>query len=688
MTEHEGIDGPVLGSDAEADAYVSTEADGGYGDYEDPAALAGIPEVREAPAVPQVIVDGPPTLDTLRKMVARVWGFDELRPFQAEAMTAALEDRDALVVLATGGGKSLCYQAPALVREGLTVVVSPLISLMKDQIDGLVANGVPAAMLSSAQDGYEKNRVRELLAQGALKLLFCAPERLLMPGFFEELEDYGLSAIVIDEAHCISHWGHDFRPEYRQIGELRRGRVDLPCQAFTATATPEVQADIVAQLGLQEPAQLVGSFDRPNLTYRFLPRSDLLSQTLAVVRRHPGGAGIVYCLRRKDVDKLATELAAEGVPCVPYHAGLGADVRRQNQELFLSERVQVVVATVAFGMGIDRPDVRFVVHASLPKGLEQFSQETGRAGRDGLASECAMFYSASDYYGWKSLMERSAAEAVAEGPDGRGGDPGGDLEQSIARLGRMLSFATGAVCRHRFLVEHFGQEFEGTGSKGEDGGCGACDVCLGELPSVADSQTLAQKILSCVVRCDQRYGAGHVADVLRGASTERLRQVGHDKLTTYGLLKEHTAREIRHWIEQLVGLDHLGVAPGPYPTLHLTQSGVAVMKGDAEITLFSLPHKTGSGRSKSKKSLAQVAAEEGAPPPDEALFEKLRGLRRKLASERGVPPYVIFNDRTLSLMASFKPANETELLAVKGVGEKKAADLGATFLEAIAAHVA
>ena len=643
------------------------------------------PAQAPAPATPALLTDDSIDLGPLHEIVRRVWGFDELRPFQAEAMSAALEGRDALVVLATGGGKSLCYQAPAVLREGLTVVVSPLISLMKDQLDGLLANGVAAAMLSSAQDGYEKHRVRDMLAARELKLLFCAPERLLMPGFFEELEDYGLAALVIDEAHCISHWGHDFRPEYRQIGELRRGRVDLPCQAFTATATPEVQADIAAQLGLQDPRLLVGNFDRPNLSYRFLPRSDVLSQTLAVIRRHPGGAGIVYCLRRKDVDKLSAEIAAEGIACVPYHAGLAPEVRKQNQELFLSERVQVVVATVAFGMGIDRPDVRFVVHASLPKGLEQFSQETGRAGRDGLASECVMLYSASDFYGWRSLMERSAKEAIAEGAPG---DPGGDLEQSIERLSRMLGFATGAVCRHRFLVEHFGQAYEGAPGSSAEGSCGACDVCLGELPTVADSQTLAQKILSCVVRCEQRYGAAHIADVLRGAETERLRLAGHDQLTTYGLLKDHTAREIRHWIEQLVGLDHLGVAPGPYPTLHLTQSGVGVMKAESEITLFSLPHKTGLSRGgrKARKSLAQVAAEEGVPPPDEALFEKLRGLRRKLASERGVPPYVIFNDRTLSLMASLKPASEAELLAVKGVGEKKAADLGATFLAAIAAH--
>jgi len=608
-----------------------------------------------------------PGLDELRAVVGRIWGFDELRPLQAEAMTSALAGRDALVVLATGAGKSLCYQAPALVRPGLTVVVSPLISLMKDQIDGLVANGVPAAMLTSAQDGYEKSVVFDRLAAGELKLLFVAPERLAMPGFFDQLGERGLSALVIDEAHCISHWGHDFRPEYRQIGELRARRPDLLVQAYTATATPQVCADIVEQLGLVDPCLLVGGFDRPNLTYRFLPRSDLLSQTLGVIRRHHtgtgGGAGIVYCLRRKDVEKLARELAAEGVSCLPYHAGMTPKTRKDHQERFLSESVQVIVATVAFGMGIDRPDVRFVVHGSLPKGVEQFSQETGRAGRDGLASECVMFYSGSDYAGWRSLAERSETS---------------DLEGQIRRLGQMFGFATSATCRHRFLVEHFGQSFE----EPEGAGCGACDVCLGELPIVEESQVVAQKILSCVVRCRQCYGAGHVSDVLRGADTDRIRRAGHHELSTYGLLKEHSAREIRHWIEQLVGLDHLRVAEGRYPTLFLSEAGVEVMKAERPITLFASVKPASSARK--RRSLAELAAEEGAPPVDAALFEELRELRRKLASERGVPPYVIFNDRTLSLLASYKPRTPEQFLAIKGVGEKKAKDLGALFLAAIA----
>jgi ATP-dependent DNA helicase RecQ len=638
-------------------------------------------------------------LGRLKEVIGRVWGYSELRPLQGEAMLAALEGRDALVVMPTGGGKSLCYQAPALLREGLTVVISPLISLMQDQIAGLVDNGIGAAMLSSAQDGQEKRVVWSMLGSKGLRLLFVAPERALQPGFFDELAGHGLAAIVVDEAHCISHWGHDFRPEYRRIGELRRGRdgaagLDVPVHAFTATATPQVQRDIALQLGLRDPLLLVGGFDRPNLTYRFLPRSDVVEQTLAVIRRHPGEAGIVYCLRRADVDSLAPELARAGVRCLPYHAGLDAASRKRNQERFLAEEIEVIVATVAFGMGIDRPDVRFVVHASLPKGVEQFAQETGRAGRDGLPAECVMLSSGADYHGWRLLQERSTAEAQANGVEV---DPRA-LERSMERLAEMYGFAAGAVCRHKFLVEHFGESW------GERGGCGACDVCLGELAATPDSQRVAQMILSCVVRCDQRYGATHVADVLRGAATERVVSAGHDQLTTFALLKSRSAREIRHWIEQLVGLDHLRTAPGRYPTLSMTPTGVEVMKALRPVTLFELPAPPRAARRASRaldpatlarlRSLAGAAERTGrgagSPAADEvpfdpALFDRLRALRRRLAHERGVPPYVIFGDRTLQELAVVKPTTLEGLRGIRGIGEIKLRDLGPAFVDEIRA---
>ena len=624
---------------------------------------------------------GPEALAQLRALVLRVWGYAELRPHQAEAMLASLAGRDSLVVLATGGGKSLCYQAPALLRDGLTCVISPLISLMQDQVAGLVESGVPAVMLTSAQDFTQKRAAAEKLASGEVKLLFVAPERLVMPGFFDELAKYGLAALVIDEAHCISHWGHDFRPEYRRIGELRALRPDVPMHAFTATATPQVRRDIAAQLGLRTPVELVGGFDRPNLTYRFLPRGDSAAQVLGVIRRHAGEAGIVYCLRRSDVDSLSAALARAGVRCLPYHAGLDGATRARNQDRFLAESVDVIVATVAFGMGIDRPDVRFVVHASLPKGVEQFAQETGRAGRDGLPSECVMLYAGADYYGWRSLTERSAQESAAAGAPV---DPE-EQARALARLGEMYGFATSAVCRHQFLVEHFGQIW--APPEGASDGCGACDVCLRELSVHADSPRTAQMILSCVARCGQRWGAQHIADVLRGGDTERIRAAGHDKLSTFALMKSQNTREIRHWIDQLVAIGHLLVADGQFPTLALSESGVEAMHARVPVTLFALP--ITPAKPKRSRSGASATASDGAPPEfDDALFQRLRALRRRLAAERGVPPYLIFGDRTLQELAAAKPTRVEQLRGIRGIGEVKLRDLGAVFAAEIAAAVA
>ncbi|MBL8839930.1 MAG: DNA helicase RecQ [Planctomycetes bacterium] len=614
----------------------------------------------------------------LAATVQRIWGYPTLRPLQAEAMVASLQGRDAVVVLATGGGKSLCYQAPALLRSGVTAVVSPLISLMKDQIDGLRESGVAAGMLTSAQTPDERRLVRQQLREGQLKLLYVAPERLVLDGFVGELLGSGLAALVVDEAHCISHWGHDFRPEYRQLGQLRRDHPEIPIQAFTATATPGVRADIVRQLGLREPALLVGSCDRPNLTYRFQPRGELLAQVLAVIKRHPDQAGIVYALRRKDVEEHAAALQRAGVKALPYHAGLDPETRHRNQEQFLNEEVDVVVATVAFGMGIDRADVRYVVHANLPKGIEQYMQESGRAGRDGLPAECVLLYAASDWHSWKNLLERSSREGE--------GSPE-DVAAAVKRIGQMLAFASGAQCRHRFLVEHFGETWSGgaaaAGSAGA-GGCGACDVCLGELAALPDATVTAQKILSCVARCEQRFGSGHVADVLRGADSERLRQHGHDQLSTFGLLKEQSSREIRHCIDQLVAQGHLVVAEGDYPTLALGPTAREVLRGQREVALFALPKlaKTSRGRA----SIARLAADDEALAVDDALFEALRKLRRELAHARGVPPYVIFNDRTLAELAARKPTTPEQFRACKGVGDKKAADLGPAFLAAIRSH--
>ena len=616
-------------------------------------------------------------LAAVGEIVRRTFGFPSLRPLQERAIAAALEGRDLLLVLPTGGGKSLCYQVPALMRAGLTVVVSPLISLMHDQVRALRGHGVAAGMLASSQGPEERREVETALERRELKLLYVAPERLMLEGFLPRLERLGLAGLAIDEAHCISHWGHDFRPEYRMLGELRRRFGALPLQAYTATATPPVRDDIVRALGLREPEVLVGSFDRPNLVYRVLPRRDLVSQVLAVIARHPGEAGIVYCLRRSDTERLCADLAARGVRCAAYHAGLDGAQRARVQAAFQDEDLDVVVATVAFGMGIDRSDVRFVVHASLPKGIEQYSQETGRAGRDGLPAECVLFYGGADFHGWKNLIEGSAREAERNGVE----DARADVDNALERLSHLWNLATGARCRHRALCAYFGEEAGGPAAS--EPGCGACDVCLGEIETVADSLVVAQKILSCVVRCGQRFGAAHLCDVLRGAETAKVRQLGHDRLSTYGLLAEHPARAVRAWIDQLVGQGHLRAADGEYPTLYLSPSGLEVMRAQRPVTLY-LPADPKSKRPARQSAARAAALEEGGPAPDEALYERLRAFRRALAKERGVPPYVVFNDRTLALLAAHRPATVEQFRAIKGVGDKKAADLGPLFLAEIA----
>ncbi len=618
------------------------------------------------------------TDEALRRVRAAVkarFGFDGLRPLQEEAIACVLAGRDALVVLPTGGGKSLCYQAPALVLPGVTLVVSPLISLMQDQVAGLLEDGVPAAALTSALDRERRRDIEARLERGELKLLYCSPERLVGDGFLARLERWNIVRLAIDEAHCISHWGHDFRPEYRMIGELRRARPDLPVIALTATATPRVREDVAAQLGLKDPAILVGGFDRPNLRYRVKPRGDILQQVLEVVARHANRAGIVYVQRRADADDLAARLAERGVRAAAYHAGMDPGARESTQASFLAEELDLVVATVAFGMGIDRSDVRFVVHASLPKGVEQYSQETGRAGRDGDPAECVMYYGGADFHGWKNLIVASAKEALAAGVDGAMED----VDDALERLSDMWRFATGATCRHKSLCEHFGQAFAVP-----PGGCGACDVCLGELSVEPESRILAQKILSCVVRCEQRFGAAHVCDVLRGASTERVRRHAHDRLSTFGLLKDHPAPKVRNWIDQLVGHGHLRTTEGEYPTLVLTRSGAEVLKGGLDVVLHAPAEAPSRARRKPSEAGAVAGDEVELSGADAALFERLRALRRDLARERGVPPYLIFNDKTLREMARMRPLDDAALLAVKGVGEAKARDLGPAFLAAIA----
>src|ERR1700684_582737 len=537
-------------------------------------------------------------------VLRRFWGFESLRPLQLEAIAAGLERRDSLVVMPTGGGKSLCYQVPPAVDGRTDVVVSPPIALMKDQVDALRLSGYPAAAIHSGIDLAEMRQVEREIAAGHHHLIFVAPERLLTPRFLELAARLKVGSFAIDEAHCISQWGHDFRPEYRKLAELKTHFPHASLHAYTATATERVRGDIVEQLGLRDPAVLVGSFDRPNLLYRVRPKLDVNAQIAETIRRHKDEASIVYSISRNDTERIAAYLVSEGVGAAAYHAGMGADERRRTQDRFAAEEIDVVVATVAFGMGIDRSDIRCVIHAAIPKSIESYQQETGRAGRDGLPAECVLFYSAADAIRWRSLMERSAEES---------GTAPEVVESGMELLEEMRRFATVVRCRHASLSAYFGETYQGAN-------CGACDFCLDEVEGVADSTVLAQKVLSCVARVEQRFGVEHVVDVLSGASSERVRRLGHEKLSTYGLLRDVPRKTLTNLVYQLVDAGLLERTPGDRPMLKLNALSWEVMHGQRAVTLL---------QAKASRSRRTRIEEISWRDVDEALFEALRKLRRE-----------------------------------------------------------
>jgi ATP-dependent DNA helicase RecQ len=608
----------------------------------------------------------------LKKIIQRHWGFPSFRPLQEQAMQAVLEGRDSVVVLPTGGGKSLCYQAPAVLRGGTTVVLSPLIALMKDQVDSLHECGIlEAVQLDSSQSSAEQWAAWEQLRAGKIKLLFLSPEKLVLSDLYQLLGDIGVKTFAIDEAHCISHWGHDFRPEYRQLGRIKELFPDAAVHAYTATATERVRADIVQQLGLREAVVLVGNFDRSNLNYRVLPRHDLIKQVLEVIERHPREAGIVYCITRRDVDELTATLQQHGLNARGYHAGLSGEERSATQEAFAAEKCDLIVATVAFGMGIDRSNIRFVLHTGMPKSIEHYQQETGRAGRDGLEAECVLLHSGADFVSWKYLIEKSARE-------------GGASEQYVASSMKHLSdmdrYARGAICRHRALVEYFGQTYT-------QPSCSACDMCLGDNEPVADAVVIAQKILSCVARVQERFGIGHVIDVLRGSESEKIRKFGHEKVSTYGILQDKNKDDVRDWIYQLISQQvlrqHDLILPSgdKVPLLGLTEGSWEVMRGQREVRLVQLVRRKKGERA--ERSRADTVSWEGV---DRELFEILRGTRTKLAEERGVPPYIVFNDSTLRELARVRPSSLERMRYISGIGDAKLRDYGERFLQLIRQH--
>ena len=595
----------------------------------------------------------------LPQLLKQTFGYDSFRPLQREIMDATLANRDVVAILPTGAGKSLCFQLPALAREGLTLVISPLIALMKDQVDALVASGVAATFLNSSVQGSEAHRRRCGLDEGHYKLLYAAPERVMMEGFISDLQRWNVTAIAVDEAHCISEWGHDFRPEYRMLAQLRDRLPGVPFIALTATATEQVRGDIIKQLHLHEPEVFLASFNRPNLNYSIVPKAKATSQVYDFVRQRPDEAGIIYVQSRKSAEGLAAALCAEGVKAVAYHAGLQPEERAANQEAFIRDEARVVCATIAFGMGINKPDVRYVIHADLPKNIEGYYQETGRAGRDSLPSECVLLYSRGDLVrNLKFLEDMTDAKAA-------------DIAARQMRM--MADFAEGTECRRVALLDYFGEQWPGDN-------CGGCDICL-QPRETWDATTHAQKLLSCIFRIKQKSGfstgLNHVVEVLAGANTEKIRKWYHDQLSTYGIGKDTPREEWTALGRQLIRLGFIETSPDNFQTLSLSPSGLATLMNRTPVMLTRAPV-----IAKTSASTAKVA-KAGSIACDEALFAELRALRKQLADARGVPPYVVFGDTSLRHMCRDYPRTERDFLAIPGVGSQKLADYGPAFMGVI-----
>ncbi len=595
----------------------------------------------------------PQPLDVLRE----VFGYQSFRSGQDAVIEQLVAGNDVLAIMPTGGGKSLCYQIPALVRPGLAIVVSPLIALIKDQVDALRANGVAAAGLHSGLARDELLEVYSQLWRGDLKLLYIAPERILLPDFLARLQDLPLSLIAIDEAHCISQWGHDFRPEYAELGRLKQLFPHIPIAALTATADDATRIDILNRLGLHEPFVHLASFDRPNIRYTLVEKFKPSEQLLHYVQKQAGQCGIVYCTSRKRTEEVADLLKVRNIRAACYHAGLPAEERARVQDAFIRDDLDIVVATVAFGMGIDKPNVRFVVHYDIPKNIESYYQETGRAGRDGLPAEALLLFDPADIERVRGLLENN------ENPEQR--------QVEIFKLNLMSAFAEAQTCRRQVLLNYFGEYHAKP--------CGNCDICL-DPPKTYDGTEDAQKALSCVYRVGQRYGMGHVIEVLRGAQSQRIRELGHDKLSTYGRGQEQSHE---YWLSVLRQLIHKGLLVQNitrHLVLQLTEAARPILRGEQPLEL-AVPRTELLSAKKLRRRELELAQGE-----DAALFRELRKLRKQLAEDEGIPPYVVFNDATLLELAQFKPTNDDEMLMINGVGYRKLERFGEAFLECIREH--
>ncbi|MGL1889524.1 MAG: DNA helicase RecQ [Reichenbachiella sp.] len=593
------------------------------------------------------------SIDQSKQILKDVFGYSSYRPLQEDIVQHTLNGQDCMVLMPTGGGKSMCFQIPALTMDGACLVISPLISLMKDQVEALRQNGVSAAYLNSSLQQAEQRNIEEQFMKGEIKLLYVSPEKLLNREFFNVLQSTVINLIAVDEAHCISQWGHDFRPEYTKLGFLKKQFPAVPVMALTATADHATRADICRQLGIADAKLFLASFDRPNLSLNVKPAQGRLESIVTLINRNPKESGIIYCLSRKSTETVAAKLQAQGIDADFYHAGMPADVRDKTQERFIKDDLKIVCATIAFGMGIDKSNVRWVVHYNLPKNLESYYQEIGRAGRDGLASKTLLFFSYGDVVQLKQFIQDSPQKELLE-----------------AKLQRMQQFAEATTCRRRVLLSYFGEQLETD--------CGNCDVCRNP-PEFVDGTVLAQKALSACIRTGQKVGIGMLIDVLRGSGRQEIYALGYHQVKTYGAGKEHSYFDWQHFISQFLNLGLLEIAFDQHNILRVTEYGQKALPGGIPIKITKAqPFKAKGERL-------------GAPKPSKAaqrsneLFDKLRKLRKEIATELDIPAYVVFNDATLEEMSSLRPTTEEELLEVSGVGQQKITRFGNRFIKEIIA---
>jgi len=593
-------------------------------------------------------------MDTIDELLKKYWGYTAFLPHQKEIIESLLKGQDTIAIMATGGGKSLCYQLPALCLDGLTLVISPLISLMKDQVDDLNARGIPAAAYNSSLEYDDRKKIETDLKNHHIRLLFISPEKCMQPVFLDFLKKSPVCLFAIDEAHCISEWGHNFRPEYRQLSALKKHFPSVPLIALTATAIPAVRKDISQQLGLSEPREFVGSFNRKNLQYRVLPKKDAVNTVLTYVRQHRDDSGIVYCLSKKETEEVAEKLQKSGYKALAYHAGLSKKVRENVQDEFIHDNVNIVCATIAFGMGIDKPDVRFVIHYDVPKSVESYFQETGRAGRDGEDSECILLYSRGDVGKIRSLLE-------SDGSDDR------FVRLALRKLQDITDYCETPSCRRTFLLNYFGEEYSGEN-------CGSCDNC-DQPKGMSDGTHVAKKIVACVQQLPSNYGVALITDVLTGSKSSRIQHYHLDNLPAYNSGKEYSKSQLRIWIGELIRQGYLARTGDTYPVIRLTHKSTSIGKGDTSLML-SIPEQGAMKRSTPQLQSVTTNTEE-------KLFLHLKTLRKSIADQASVPPYVIFPDKSLREMAHSKPRDLHNFRNIGGVGEIKLEKYGLVFTSAI-----